>query len=135
MPKLERLGTRYVGQRFGERRPLSLTSLVLHRAAVGLGVGVRHGFAGERFVERDFHVVGRACDVGGIWSGFTVNRAFVNNFALGIDDKHVRRVLRAVAAARFAVGIENKRALLRFPFGHFGVGLVGGQVSFKAGRR
>src|SRR5437867_7059537 len=76
-------------------------SLIFYRAAVWARVGVRNGFAIHRFIERYFHVVSRARNVSWIRRGFAIDRAFVNDFALGIDDEHVRGVARVVSAAGF----------------------------------
>jgi hypothetical protein len=57
---------------------------VFNRAAVGPGIGVRDGFAAHRFIERSFNVIGRARNVGWVGRSFAVDRAFINDFALGL---------------------------------------------------
>ena len=95
----------------------STDSLVFNGATVWFGRRRRDWFAGERFVERDFDVVGRTGNVCRIGRGFAVDRAFVNNLSFWINHNHVRRVLRAISASGFAFRIEKQRGLLRFPAG------------------
>src|SRR5438874_3090971 len=73
-------------------------SFVFDRAAVGTGVGVRNGLAAHRFIERNFYVVGRTRNVGWIRRSFAVDRAFVNDFALRIDNEHMRSIARVIDA-------------------------------------
>src|SRR4029077_10946631 len=73
-------------------------SFIFDRAAVRTGVGVGNGLAAHRFIERNFYVVGRTRNVGWIRRSFAVDRAFVNDFAFGIDDEHVRSIARVIDA-------------------------------------
>jgi len=108
--------------------------VVLHRAAVRSCGRITDFLAGQRFIEGDPHVVGRTRDVVGIRRGFAVDGAFINYFAVGIDDKHVGRVLGAIGLAGLAVRIDEKRGRFRLPFGHLLLGLFGRKISLFPGR-
>src|SRR5438477_9157082 len=109
-------------------------SLVFNRAAVGAGIGARDHFTTHRFIERSFHVIGRARNVGWIGRSFAVDRAFVNDFALRIDNKHVRRVACIISATGFAFWVKQQRGLLGVPIFHHFLRLLGRHVPLKAGR-
>src|SRR6202030_2683854 len=93
----------------------TLGGFVSYVAAVGFGLGVGNRLAAERFVERGFDVVGRTRDVGRIGRRFAVDRAFVNDFAFGINHHHIGSVFGAVKFGHIAFRIEKKGGLLRFP--------------------
>ncbi len=109
-------------------------SFVFNRATVRPRVRRRDWFAGERFVERDFDVIGRIRNVRRIWRGFAVNRTFVDQFSFRIDHGHVRRVFCPVGAPGFAFRIEKKRGLMRFPLRHFLHRLLRRKVPFGSRR-
>ena len=85
-------------------------------------------------IERGFHVVRRARDVGRVWSGLAIDCAAVNDFPLWIDDDHVRCVLCTVSAACVAFGIQQQRGLMRLPRRRDLRGLFSRQVALRTWR-
>ena len=58
----------------------------------------------------------------------------VNDFPVGIDDDHVRRVLSAVSAACVPLGIQQQRGFMSLPRGHDLLCLFRRQIALGPGR-
>src|SRR6478609_1708459 len=77
------------------RARAAATTLVLHRAAVGVALGRGDGFACEEFVEGVGHIVIGFGDVFLVEGGDAIDGAHVDQLAGTIDDEHVRGSGRA----------------------------------------
>ena len=116
------------------RTATATASFVLNRATVWLCLWRRNRLASQRLIQSNLHVIGRAWNVGRIWTCFAVDCAFVGNFSVRINYDHVGRILGTVRAPRFAFRIEKQRGLTRLPRFSDLLRLFRGNIAFRAGR-
>ena len=116
------------------RTATATASFVFDRATVWLCLWRRNRLASQRFIQSNLHVIGRAWNVGRIWTRFAVDCAFVGDFSFRINDDHVGRVLGAVRAPRFAFRIEKQRCLPRLPRFSDLLRLFRRDIALRAGR-
>ena len=115
----------------GERGGRSVR--VFYRAAVGVGFWGAHGLAAQNLVKRGGDIVFRASDVSGVGGFFVVDRAVVNEDALGIDHIHLGGDFGVVSFADFSRFIEQEGRSGGLSLGAFFRGIGGSGVTLLAG--
>jgi len=116
------------------RTATAAASFVFNGATVWLCLWRRNRLASQRLIQSNLHVIGRAWNVGRIWTCFAVDCAFVGDFSFRINDDHVGRILGAVRAPRLAFLIEKQRCLPRLPRFSDLLRLFRRDIAFRAGR-